>query len=240
MTLVTLCPILSCHCQDVCVELPRLIIIYGTNPNLPNCFKQQLLSRMNKLGITQSPWSKLQLLDKCAEVSETQIVEALKKNPVCKITGDNLDVFVRTQHQSSDKQHKDMHLFTSNIIISRLPIFYSEGDICDVRPKDLDIKPEHFILSATERGHLLDSYAVLVGRMMCKHLVAFKWLESVLPQHMKHTLSEVMQEKSKVFPLPILMKNESRYEDCVDILDSYEDQLISLYTKAHGNTLESL
>ena len=46
-----------------------------------------------------------------------------------------------------------------------------------------------------------------------------------------------MSKPSKVFPLPIMLKNEAKYEECIDILDGYEDQLINLFTKAHGKYL---
>ena len=65
-------------------------------------------------------------------------------------------------------------------------------------------------------------------------------MESVIPAHINHTLSEVMCQKSQVFPLPIMLKNEAKYEDCIDILDGYEDQLIKLYTSAHGQNDNNL
>ena len=51
---------------------------------------------------------------------------------------------------------------------------------------------------------------------------------------LSHEFSQKMSSKSYVFPLPIMMKNESKHEDCMAIMDSYEEQLISLYGQAFG------
>ena len=43
-----------------------------------------------------------------------------------------------------------------------------------------------------------------------------------------------MCQKSQVFSLPLMFKNEIKYEDCIDIMDEYEEQLIQLFTSSHG------
>ena len=43
-----------------------------------------------------------------------------------------------------------------------------------------------------------------------------------------------MSQQSEVFQLPIQMKNEAKHEDCVDILDGYEDILTGIFDKAFG------
>ena len=46
--------------------------------------------------------------------------------------------------------------------------------------------------------------------------------------------SEYMSKKQEVFSLPIIFKNESKNEDCLDIMDAYERQLTEIFTLAHG------
>ena len=46
--------------------------------------------------------------------------------------------------------------------------------------------------------------------------------------------SEYMKHKNKVMPLNMVFKNESKYEDCFEILDTYETATQSLYIKAFG------
>jgi hypothetical protein len=44
-----------------------------------------------------------------------------------------------------------------------------------------------------------------------------------------------MSPVSKVYPLPIIFKNEAKHEDCLAIMDEYESQLVDIYTKAFRN-----
>ena len=63
---------------------------------------------------------------------------------------------------------------------------------------------------------------------------AFDWLRSVSPEsHFPY--EKQMKRKSKVLPLPILDKNENKLEECIDILDMYEDTLHEAYDRAFGN-----
>lgn len=47
--------------------------------------------------------------------------------------------------------------------------------------------------------------------------------------------SDSMSKKQHVYTLKIMFKNESKNEDCLDIMGEYEDQIIDLHTKAYGN-----
>ena len=43
-----------------------------------------------------------------------------------------------------------------------------------------------------------------------------------------------MSQKSHVYQLPLLMKNEAKHEDCVDILDEYENTLGEIFEQSFG------
>lgn len=99
---------------------------------------------------------------------------------------------------------------------------------------DLKLSAEDILLSRDEQTSLLLNHAIIFGRILAKHLPGFSWLNKVLPCHIEHPHEDQMAQKSEVFPLPLLFKNESKYEDCVAIMDSYEDYLIELYSSAFG------
>ena len=52
---------------------------------LPTLF--QGIARLNKFGVTLSPTSKLKLQDECSTVTQKNLVEELRKNPMVKIIG---------------------------------------------------------------------------------------------------------------------------------------------------------
>ncbi|KAL4220270.1 hypothetical protein ACF0H5_020677 [Mactra antiquata] len=120
------------------------------------------MTRLNHLGLTLSTTSKLRLLDEAGNRMETSVASIVLKNPIVKITGDNLDIYVRTGHKSLERTNQDMHLFASNIIFSRIvrPGMYSMvKPHCDLQR----LTPEMFFLSVQDRDCLRRSYSVLLG-----------------------------------------------------------------------------
>ena len=49
-----------------------------------------------------------------------------------------------------------------------------------------------------------------------------------------HEYTDLMSRKSHTAQLPIINANETKHEDCLKIMDTYENMLSELYTEAHG------
>ena len=75
---------------------------------------------MKKMGLTMSTASKLRLLDECGNSNLNGLVSYLKERPLLKITGDNLDKYIRTGNKSTDNSNRDLHLYASNSISCRV------------------------------------------------------------------------------------------------------------------------
>lgn len=73
----------------------------------------------------------------------------------------------------------------------------------------------------------------LLSRILCQ-LPYFEKYEKFLPKHIPHEFSQKMAVASNVMPLPIQFKNEAKHEDCLAIMDAYEDQITTLYQAAFG------
>lgn len=73
------------------------------------------------------------------------IIKHLQSNPLVKITGDNLDQYVKASQLTAQNRNKDLHLFTSNIIFPRV----ASVDICNDPPKvDIgNLSAENVLLS---------------------------------------------------------------------------------------------
>ncbi|CAC5393314.1 unnamed protein product [Mytilus coruscus] len=185
------------------------------------------------MGISLSCTSKLRILEKAGETSKNLLVEKLKTNPRMKITGDNLNMYIKTNHQRQDNENKDIHWFASNAFLSRLD--YSGLSL--EKPNVLlgDISQEFFIPNEAEKSKLRDVKKIFIGRMIVDKK-DFDWLEKKLPTHIPHRYNEYMSKKQEMFSLPIIFKNENKNEDCLDIMNAYEKQLTEIFTLAHGNT----
>ena len=154
-------------------------------------FLFQLLTRLNKFKVTLSTSSKITLLDECMSQRHSQIVHNIKLNPWIKLVGDNLDMFLRVGQQTSERQHKDLHYFTSVIMFSRLPDEL-QLPAMDPNPRTLtygEVQPRPVIeLQPNWRDTLMAGYHVVLGRILATQLPALRLLERVLPKHMPHRL----------------------------------------------------
>ncbi|KAK3099684.1 hypothetical protein FSP39_007984 [Pinctada imbricata] len=168
-----------------------------------------------------SPSTKIRILEECSDKNHEALVQHIKTHPIIKITGDNLDIHVRSSRQGLDRQHKDMHMFASNVLSTRI----SSPDIDNQCPQNNKLDPCKIVLHGFHADILMLSYKILLSRIVCKDEVAYKWMDKVTPKHIPNPYQTEMAQQTKIFQLPLQMKNEAKYEDCVEIMNSYEQSL---------------
>ena len=147
----------------------------------------QFIMRLNKFRLALGPSSKVRLLDECAAQSRIKIIQKLRVNPWIKLVGDNLDMFLRVGQQTSERQHKDLHYFTSVVMFSRL---------ADVLPA-LNAEPRRLTYGEVQARPVLElqpvwkevlfaGYRAVIGRILASNLPAFRWLSQAIPKHVPH------------------------------------------------------
>ncbi|XP_048244381.1 uncharacterized protein LOC124126857 isoform X2 [Haliotis rufescens] len=193
--------------------------------------EDQSMVLLSNIGLCQSPTTKLRMMAQAVTQTKLNIVRSLQCNPLIKITGDNLDVYIRSSKVGSTKNdNKDLHMFASNIIFSKfadINLSTSPPPLSSTCINASDVLPNEDTLNK-----LSSAYIVLIGRIL-KDIPALSWLN--IPTHIPHSHSKTASMKTEVHPMPLLFSNEAKYEECVKILDSYEDQLTELFTSAHGD-----
>ena len=176
----------------------------------------------------QGTTSKLRIQDEAGKMTDHHIVELLRSNPLVKITGGSMDISAKTNRE---KAHKDPHCFLSNIIFSRVatPELSTSPVVVDRH----SIVPAMLLPHGPYMERLQHCYMIILARII-SDIPAFSWMKSVLPEHIEHPDAANMAKKSQVFPLRVMCKNEADHEDCIDILDSYEDLLTGYFKEATG------
>ena len=168
---------------------------------------------------------KLKLLDEAACMSQRNLRKDIIKNPIPKILGDNLDIFIKGY-----LGNKDMHLFTSIVVFPRIPCLHLSMIGNNIK----DVTSESLALKGDDLNSILQAYSIIIGRMTVGEFAGLEWMKKLLPIHIPHPYSDYMQQRSIVHPLPIQHKNEMKYDDCLDIMDEYERFLIDTHTSVFG------
>ena len=174
--------------------------------------------------------TKLRLLEQIGGHFNDKLVQAVKSGRTLRGTGDNLDMSVRAHDVTSDHQNRDLHYFATSIIVNRLE-FLDLPNNGPKRPLD-HLNVGVFLLSQAEMSTLRSNFMVLVGRVLSEFLDCFRFLNAVVPKHIRHRYSEEMSQKSTIVAMPVLFHNEKEYGEVVKILRTYERWIAEIYRKA--------
>lgn len=115
--------------------------------------------------------------------------------PTYTIVMDNLDFFVSTHHQSSQRGNKSIHWTHHIAVEDRIPLNYLSSSKPAYDLEDYDVGtslPEEDL-----QQHLRREFIVLGSRMMCQHLSAFSSMSDVVVRHMPHQYTKEMTQRSK-------------------------------------------
>jgi hypothetical protein len=144
---------------------------------------------------------------------------------------DNIDWMEKVHDMRSDAQNVDVHAVATSLVFDRVSSKQHPDTGSQKSLKDCDMN-ELVGLSDEEICKIRECYKLLVGRILCEYLPAFKFLQGLLPAQLPHANIETMNTKSTVVPFPVLMKDEKKYSEVVDVLDQLETWTHEIYSKA--------
>ncbi|XP_076090697.1 uncharacterized protein LOC143062794 [Mytilus galloprovincialis] len=183
--------------------------------------------------------SKRHIMKDLSNHSDEMIKEQIAKGNDGKLNGDNLDIYVTTNDIRMDNKNKDYHFFASDITFDRVKISHLNNLTPIGNAETIELK--EMIPSLEEDISYKTALKVILSRVIVEYCDSFSWMKPVIPKHISHPLQDEMSTKSSIHWLPIMLKNEAKYADCVQIMASYEDQLSTWYRKAgRGGDLDKL
>ena len=130
----------------------------------------------------------------------------------------------------SDNQNKSVHAVATSVVFDRT--LHLEDHEPQQSQSDTDI------LQLVELGEddLLEQrqmFKMIAAKILCKHLPAFGFFkESVNSIGRSFKYNEEMKQKSTIVPFPVILKDEKKYGEIVDILDQLETWVHKIYAKA--------
>ena len=121
-------------------------------------------------------------------------------------------------------QNKSVHAVATSLVFCRV----SSNHLDDNSPQK-DIKSCNFRelvnISDDEMSQIQNRYKMLVARILFKHFTKFASMKPYISEELilSHENSEATAIKSDIITMPVLMKDEKKYSDCVDVLDQLEE-----------------
>lgn len=116
--------------------------------------------------------------------------------PTYKLVGDNIDKHVKPREMRVDAQSQSLHFFNvyavrDRVDASNLSDQPSLPDVSSIRVEDILPTPDDHTAITT-------NFAILIGRVLKKHMPFFSCFGSGLEKHIKHEYYQQMSQKSEV------------------------------------------
>ncbi|KAL5004258.1 hypothetical protein ScPMuIL_017714 [Solemya velum] len=197
----------------------------------------KVYDRLQPLGVTVSHSIMLKVQKQVSSDIQKTLTTAVKEGKTFRLIGDNVNFMVGVSHERKDKQSHMEHWFGSAAIIQN----HSFSSLSTVRPQKYlhSMEPISFIPQTDDWKTIKFTYSIILLDVLVKHFKYFKLFQQTLSE-LKQTLmpENINNSVSEVIPLPVLAKNEQKYSDVIDIMDSYE-QLVEDTFLACGHLVTS-
>ncbi len=156
---------------------------------------------------------------------------------------DNIDWEEKAHDMRQEVQNRSVHAVATSIVFDRV----SDQGLPDSGPqqslKDCNVH-QVVDINPLELEAIRNRYKILVGQLLFEHFPAFEMFKPFFPTSTScHKYSNEMSTKSEVLTMPILMKDEKKYSELVDVLDQLEKWTQDIYSSAglcSGDTDEEL
>ena len=182
--------------------------VFGTATNILEMRNEHFLKEMIMTDESESSKSAYETVDTtvksmieggwsgvdAVDVESLQSSHSQCEPPSYQVIGDNIDLYVKTKHMTSNRQNKSIHWFVMNAIQDRV---IAEGldNSHQIRPI-MEVENAAFLPSKDDNNDLLHDFVPLVTRVLSENVPAFACFRDVVVRHIPHEYSKEMKTKS--------------------------------------------
>ncbi|XP_028418118.1 uncharacterized protein LOC114543248 [Dendronephthya gigantea] len=190
-----------------------------------------LISRLNKYGLCLEPMKKYPILEDIGKSFIDHAAELVKSGHKFVYVLDNIDWEEKAHDMRQNVQNRSVHAVATSIVFNRV----SDEGLPDSGPqqslKDCNVH-QLVNINRLESEAIRSRYRILVARLLFEHFPAFAIFKPYIPGATDCQQTKNMSAKSEVVTMPILMKDEKKYSECVDVLDQLEKWTEEIYAAA--------
>lgn len=181
-----------------------------------------MYTRLNQLKVSLSYSGTLQAVTEVSKLHKEPLQQWIAEEIPFKFVGDNVDQRKGVRDIRADHRAELQHMYSMFVVRSRVLSLSNSGPFAN--PSGI-----HSCLSFLPTGEdvaaIRENLVILVGCIICQYMKPLSFLSEVIPAHISHQYSEEMAQKSEVVVLDILMKNETKNADMLDIMQSMQGYL---------------
>ena len=188
----------------------------------------QLVAELKKYGICLQPAKKYAILEDIGTHFIDQAVKLVKSGFKFVFVLDNIDWEEKAHNIRQNVQSKSVHAVATSIVFNRVP----DLNLSDSGPQqDLRKCNVHEVVTVNKEDleTVRSRYRVNVAKLIFEHFEAFKMFVPYLSQTTDCVYAKEMTAKSEALTMPVLLKDEKKYAECVDILDQLEKWTYDIY-----------
>lgn len=166
-------------------------------------------------------------MDEVSKLHKVPIDKWIAEGATIKFIGDNVDQKKGVRDPRSDHSGEMLHMYSILVSKSRLPSVDLDrsGRVAQVST----LPWSSFVPSSCDVEHVKRNLVVLVSRLLTQYFKDLAPLSKSVPQHIQHQFTHEMSQKSEVAVVDVLMKNEARHSDMVDIMRTMQGYLGDQY-----------
>ena len=165
----------------------------------------------------------LQLVEKISLLHAVPLEQWISDGTIFKFWGDNVDKKKQVRDVRSDNQGKMVHMYSLLVGRSRVPgtSLSCTGQVAELS----SMLPTSFLPNQNDVHCMKKNLVILVSRILTKYMDGLSPFAKAIPAHITHMHTTEMSKKSEVVVLDVLMKNEAKSSDMIDIMRKMQDYL---------------
>ena len=143
---------------------------------------------------------------------------------------DNIDWEEKVHDMRQDVQNRSVHVVATSIVFNCIPDKGLPYSGPQHSLKDCNV---HQLVNINRLEFAIqDRYKILVANILFEHSPVFAIFRNYQPTSTSCEYPKAMASKSEVLTMPVVMKDERKYSDCVDVLDQLEKWTQEIYAAA--------
>ena len=144
---------------------------------------------------------------------------------------DNIDWEEKAHDMRQDVQNKSVHAVATSIVFHRVSDQGLPGSGPQQELKDCNVH-QLVDINRLELEAIRNRYRILVAKILFEHLPGFEMFKSYIASSTNCMYAGEMGKVSEVLTMPIIMKDEKKYAEVVDVLDQLEKWTEDIYSAA--------